>query len=132
MISRYASKPDASRAGIVAALKKIGASYVDLQGRKGTPDMAVGFRGRMWLVEIKAPGKESGVCGCDHSDAESCMPCMPVGVAICSGHKESVKAPNHERKTWHAQLAFRESWKGPPVVVWTTPEQAIECITRET
>ena len=125
----YASKPDASRAAIVAALKHVGASYVDLQGRKGTPDLAVGFRGRMWLVEIKAPGKASGVCGCDSAEKELCRRRginVPCG---CLGHDH---AGNAERATWHAQLAFREAWKGPPVVVWTTPQEAIDTITKET
>lgn len=127
MIPRYASKPDASRAGIVAALRKIGASYVDLQGRKGTPDMAVGFRGRTWLVEIKSPGKENGVCGCDRVDVATCK--AGGNTCRCASHRG---LGNAERETWHAQLAFHESWKGSAVVVWTTPEQAIECITRET
>jgi hypothetical protein len=51
------AKPDSTRAAIVAALRAAGASVVDHEGRKGEPDLVVGYRGRMWFVELKTPGK---------------------------------------------------------------------------
>lgn len=120
--NRYASKPDANRAAIVAALKAVGASVVDLQGRPGTPDVAWGYRGRMGLAEIKVPGKEHGVCGCDHSDASRCRKPVIVFQCTCRGH---VGTGNAERTVWHRQLAWHEAWDGPAVAIWTTPEDAL-------
>jgi hypothetical protein len=114
------AKPDSTRAAIVAALRAAGASVVDHEGRKGEPDLVVGYRGRMWFAELKTPGKESGVCGCDNTDVLKCRKCFDYGA--CTGH---IGLGNAERKTWHAQLAFAEAWQGPRVLVWTTVEQAL-------
>jgi len=54
-----AARVDANHGEIVAALREIGASVLDLSAvGKGAPDLAVGFRGRNWLVECK-DGKKS-------------------------------------------------------------------------
>jgi hypothetical protein len=114
--------PDSTRAAIVAAIRAAGGSWVDHEGRKGEPDGVVGYRGRMWWVEIKAPGKESGVCGCDAVTVESCTRCNAT-ITDCRGHLRF--GGNAERKTWHTQLAFAESWQGGKVLVWTSVEQAL-------
>ena len=130
--NRYASKPDANRAAIVAALKAAGASVVDLQGRPGTPDVAWGYRGRMGLAEIKVPGKEHGVCGCSSTDPAKCLADRFTNAdgfnCGCKGH---VGTGNAERTVWHRQLAWHEAWKGPPVAVWTTAEEALLTIRAE-
>ena len=47
-------KVDANHAEVVAALRKIGASVVSLASvGAGVPDLAVGFRGRNLLLEVK-------------------------------------------------------------------------------
>ena len=116
-------KPDSTRAAIVEAIRKAGASWVDTEGRAGTPDGVWGFRGRCGFAEIKREGKKNGVCGCTHSDLATCG--IRSGYDChCKGHTE----PKGERLVWHRQLAFREAWKGPPVAVWTTPEEALRTI----
>lgn len=53
---RRASKVDANQKAIVHALRLIGASVESLhQVGKGVPDLLVGFRGQMWLLEVKNP-----------------------------------------------------------------------------
>jgi hypothetical protein len=120
------AKPDSTRAAIVAAIRAAGGTWVDHEGRKGEPDGIWAFAGRMGWAELKVPGKESGVCGCKATDADRCAatggrhvvgePCS------CKGH---LGTGNAERTTWHAQLAWREAWQGPPVQVWTSVEQAL-------
>ena len=47
-------KPDANEAAIVTALRKLGATVVRLESPlAGVPDLAVGFRGRWHLMEVK-------------------------------------------------------------------------------
>lgn len=114
-------KPDSPTAAIVAALRKAGASVEHHEGSAGSPDLIWGFRGRMGLAEIKAPGKEHGVCGCDAVRSSACR-CRGLDeFCACKGHT----APAGERKVWHRQLAWHEAWKGPKVNVWTTVEQAL-------
>jgi hypothetical protein len=124
------AKPDSNRALIVAALRAAGASVVDHEGRKGEPDLVVGYRGRMWFAELKTPGKEHGVCGCDEVRQERCSGNLPFnvprGLCACKGH---LGIGNAERTTWHAQLAFAEAWQGPKVCVWTSAEQALATLT---
>lgn len=49
-----AARTDANQNSIVAALRKIGASVTLLHAvGKGCPDLAVGFRNRSILVEVK-------------------------------------------------------------------------------
>lgn len=52
-------KRDANQAEIVEALRKAGASVHDLADvGKGFPDLLVGYAGREWLMEVKAPDGE--------------------------------------------------------------------------
>lgn len=125
------AKPDSTRAAIVAAIRAAGGSWVDHEGRKGEPDGWWGFQGRGGPAEIKTPGKEHGVCGCDSTYSDRCGSAKRLGTpadghhCACKGH---VSLGNAERTTWHAQLAFAESWQGPRVLVWTTAEQALRDI----
>lgn len=126
------AKPDSTRSAIVKALRANGASWEDHESRrKGAPDGWWGFRGRGGPAEIKAPGKESGVCGCTHTMFTKCdggrMADGSWGpdVCPCKGH---LGAGNAERTTWHAQLAWREAWQGPPVQVWTSVEDALTAL----
>ncbi len=54
-----AKRVDANQAEIVAALRSVGASVFDLHAvGRGFPDLAVWFRGRVTLLEVKtATGK---------------------------------------------------------------------------
>jgi hypothetical protein len=126
-------KPDGPTAAIVAALRQIGASVEYHTGSPGSPDLIIGYKGRMWFVEVKDPSKPHGVCGCTHTDVRECGEATSEQggsgfVCYCKGHT----VPAGERKVWHRQLAWHENWQGPPVIVWTSVEQAIETITKET
>lgn len=51
---RHKASLDANHTEIVAALRQIGATVVDLaKVGKGCPDILVGFRGKTYLMEIK-------------------------------------------------------------------------------
>lgn len=53
---RRAARIDANQPAIVADLRRAGASVVSLAAiGKGCPDLAVGFRGRTYLFEVKDP-----------------------------------------------------------------------------
>lgn len=53
---RRASKVDTNQAAIVAALRDVGASVQPLHAvGQGVPDLLVGFRNDIWLVEVKSP-----------------------------------------------------------------------------
>lgn len=53
-IKRWAAKRDANEAGIIKALRGIGAFVVQLSAT-GAPDLLVVFRGRIYLLEVKMP-----------------------------------------------------------------------------
>lgn len=47
-------KTDANQSAIVAVLREVGASVVDLSAvGRGVPDLLVGFRGQTYLLEVK-------------------------------------------------------------------------------
>lgn len=53
-----AAKVDANQREIVAALRDVGASVMPLHTvGQGCPDLAVGFRGQNWFIEIKDGAK---------------------------------------------------------------------------
>jgi len=54
-----AARVDKNQPEIVAALRKVGAVVCHLHTvGQGCPDLAVGFRGVTYLLEIKQPGKK--------------------------------------------------------------------------
>lgn len=52
-MSRYARRIDDNARTIINALRALGASVEPLQGKTGTPDLAVGYRGVTTLAEVK-------------------------------------------------------------------------------
>ena len=47
-------KTDANQSDIIATLREVGATVVDLSAvGKGVPDLLVGFRGATYLLEVK-------------------------------------------------------------------------------
>jgi Holliday junction resolvase len=47
-------RTDANQSAIVAVLREVGASVVDLSAvGKGVPDLLVGYRGQTYLLEVK-------------------------------------------------------------------------------
>lgn len=52
-----AQKRDQNEPEIIRALHSIGASVDQLPGGSGRPDLLVGWRGQVWLIEVKLPGE---------------------------------------------------------------------------
>lgn len=53
---RRAPRTDANQADVVAALRTRGALVQSLAGvGAGVPDLLVGWRGALWLLEVKTP-----------------------------------------------------------------------------
>lgn len=62
-LNRYNPRRDANEPGIVEALRKLGVTVQPLSER-GVPDLLWGWRGRMGLLEVKAPlGAQGGKSG---------------------------------------------------------------------
>ena len=52
---RRAAKVDLNHRVIVEALRRVGASVIDLSAvGDGCPDLLVGYRGHTWLIEVKS------------------------------------------------------------------------------
>lgn len=91
---RRRAKRDDNHAEIVKALKAAGASVKELEAvGDGFPDLAVGYRGSNYLLEVKNPATRYG-----------------------QGKNDNAS------KTTEKQQAFREEWRGQSAVVWTTEE----------
>lgn len=121
-------KPDSPTAAIVAALRQLGVSVEYHAGSAGAPDLIWGYRGRMGLAEVKAPGKEHGVCGCTSTDPTKCLVDRFTGTLNlacgCKGH--DVYSGYGERRVYHRQLLWHSRWSGPPIRIWTSPDQAVK------
>lgn len=58
MARRYAAKVDDNQSTIVGALRRAGASVTPTHAAgEGFPDLAVGFRGQTYLIEVKDGAK---------------------------------------------------------------------------
>jgi hypothetical protein len=89
---RRAPKLDRTQPEIVAALRSVGASVQSLAAvGGGVPDLLVGWRGDMWLIECK----------------DGALP--PSGRALTPAQIE-----------WHA------AWRGRPVWVISSADQAVQ------
>jgi len=54
---KWARRVDGPQAEIVSALRRIGVSVFDAsRAGSGFPDLVCGYRGRTWLLEVKADG----------------------------------------------------------------------------
>jgi hypothetical protein len=86
-----AKRTDANQASIMAVLRQVGATVVDLSAvGKGCPDLLVGHRGVTYLLEVK-----------------------------------NVKGKN---KTTPDQDVFYAWWRGAPVAIVRTADEALQAI----
>lgn len=101
---RYAAKIDANQPEIVEGLRAIGASVESLakMGR-GWPDIAVGYNGINFLLEIANPETRHGQSKVSSTD-------------------------HYSKKTNEAQRAWYQSWRGRVDVVFTLAE-AVHIVT---
>ncbi len=91
---RRAPKLDRTQPEIVAALRSVGASVQSLAAvGGGVPDLLVGWRGDMWLIECK----------------DGSLP--PSGRALTP-----------------AQVAWHQAWRGRPVWVISSADEALQAL----
>jgi hypothetical protein len=108
-MSRWARRKDTSHPHVVSALEAVGASVQVLDG-KDIPDLLVGYRGQTDLLELKSEGEEEG-----YLDKRS-------------GKLRKTKAGelSEGQEKWIAR------WRGRPVKVVRTPEEALAAIGADT
>lgn len=98
---RYRTRSDNNQKAIDAALRGVGASVVATGDvGKGFPDRVVGFRGETYLIETKNREWEKS---------------------------ESIAHRANHMRT-EAQTTFHEVWKGKPIAIAYTPEEALTVI----
>lgn len=102
---RRAARRDENEPEIVQALEAVGAT-VQILSFPGVPDLLVGWRGQMWLLEVKLPLTARG--------------------AVQPGRHRN-HSGGHGDKT-AAQVAWWAWWKGPPPVIVRTPAEALVAI----
>lgn len=107
MIRRNARRRDDNEPPIVAALQAVGAGVQRLDGR-GLPDLLVGYRGRLLLLEVKR---------------------VDAGIATRSVHRgrgNQLEGPlsglTPDQREWWAQ------WKGPAPVIVQSVDEALRAI----
>ena len=63
-MTRYARKVDANHREIVRALRRLGCTVLDLSSHgRDVPDLAVGYRGVVTLIELKNPQNKGSTRG---------------------------------------------------------------------
>lgn len=96
---RRAAKTDATQAAIVRALKAAGCTVLSTAALgHGAPDLIVGYRGRDRFLEVKNPPGPQG------------------GVSENGQHRSEI------------QRMWALGWRGAPVVVVTTPLEALAAV----
>lgn len=100
---RWAYHKDAAHKPIVTALRAIGATVQALHG-KDVPDLLVGYRGKTLLLEVKSAGLEA----LDKRDG---------------------KVRRRSGTLSKGQREWAERWRGGPVAVVHTPEEAIAAVS---
>jgi Holliday junction resolvase len=98
---RYRTRVDANQKEVDIALRAAGASVVSLGDvGHGCPDRLVGYKGETYLIETKNRAREKS---------------------------QSVAARANMMRT-PDQTKFHESWRGRPVIVAYTPDEALRAI----
>lgn len=95
------TRTDKCQTEIDKELRAVGATVVPLGNvGKGVPDRLVGWRGQMWLMEIKNPERMAT--------------------------RGPAERANHGRTP--AQVKFHTEWQGPPIIIAYTPQEALKAI----
>jgi hypothetical protein len=84
-----AKRVDANQATIVAVLRQVGCSVLDLSPiGKGCPDLLVGRAGRLFLLEVKNPAGKNKVNPLQAAWHEQ----WPAMVAVVHDYREALRA----------------------------------------
>jgi len=100
---RWAYHKDTAHKPVVTALRAIGATVQALHG-KDVPDLLVGYRGQTFLLEVKTAGAETL-------------------------DKRNGRTYRRTTQLSEGQREWAERWRGGPVAVVHTPEEAIAIVT---
>ena len=88
---RRAAKVDANHAEVVAALRQIGCRVQDLSGvGGGCPDLLVGWRGRLVLIEVKDGRKPPSARALTRDQVEWHQRWQGLPVRVATGPLEAV------------------------------------------
>lgn len=99
---RRGGNPDAAQGPIVDALRRVGASVVIISKvGGGCPDLLAGYRGQTFLLEVKSVLTSEGKDGYTRT------------------RKTRVDA---------GQVEFVAAWRGGPLHIVHTPEEALEAV----
>lgn len=101
MARGFARQRDANEPEIVRLLEFVGASVQALNGT-GVPDLLVGFRGRTFLLEVKA--------------------------RTATGRAKRSRSDADARGLLETQQKWWSSWKGDPPIVVTSAQEALDAI----
>lgn len=104
-MKRHSRRRDDNEPDVVAALQAAGAGVQRLDGR-GLPDLLVGFRDQLWLLEVKRVGEERRT--------------------VHRGRGNTLEGPlaglTPDQREWWAH------WKGPAPVIVQSAEEALRAI----
>lgn len=104
-MKRYTVRRDRNEPEVIAALLAVGAAVQQLDG-DGIPDLLVGFRGRLTLLEVKCLAHE--------------RPSVHRGKGNTLEGELASLTP--------AQVQWWANWKGPAPVIVRSPEEALAAI----
>jgi Holliday junction resolvase len=97
----WARKVDRNQAAIVKALRAAGCTVLSLASvGKGCPDLLIGYGGTTFLIEVKSPR------------------------SLVPGAGGSLR----EKVTARTQAEWREKWRGGPVVVVRSVDEALAAV----
>jgi len=100
----YAKKRDENEAGIVDALRRLGARVYLLDGKAGIPDLLVGWQGRTTLIEVKQIDTDR----------------------VKQNHRDGRAGLDPD------QFDFHRGWRGGPCLVVTSVDEAISALRAPT
>ena len=98
-----AKKRDENEPEIVQALKRVGAGVIQLSGSAGLPDLLVHFQGRTILMEVKQDGTPR----------------------VKTNHRQGRDGLDPD------QFDFFAAWRGGPLVVVKTVDEALAALREE-
>ena len=102
---RYRTRVDANQREVDIALRAVGASVVSLGNvGRGCPDRLVGYRGETYLIETKNRAREKS--------------------QSIAARANMMRTPDQDK--------FHATWRGRPVIVAYTPDEALRAIGAHT
>lgn len=120
-----AGHTDGNQAAIVAALRSVGCSVVDLSATGGgVPDLLVGRVGVTFLLEVK----DAETCDrCGHAKGAHGLRVTECWIPGCTCTRFRAKPPS-KRALRKSQRTFAATWRGTTPVVVSTVQEALRAV----